>query len=293
MSTNERIGKNIKAVRKAYGDTQEELAFKLNMSKSAIANYETRKRMVPYDVLNKIAEYYLVPTDILMYSDLDNLKSVNINTDKIPYLIEAIFPIGYTDVAMTNENFEMAYELHKLLRLKLFWEGEYDEKLAFDCFMYYMEAYDDKKSRMAIAANIISLAYCLTMICRPLNITEENCPAIIKNIIKENGGWGNIPEGGRAFDNKEENSFIELFKTYQFMEFSDSLICQLKSDYIFSDLADYYCVLGDCINIYNNNTDENNVIHNILENFKKMYTLAELENVYAIRYFSEIKNHWI
>ena len=68
------FGNNLKKIRQECNLTQEELAKKINTSRSNIANYENDKNMPSIDMLNKLSEildcsidYLLGKTDIRNY----------------------------------------------------------------------------------------------------------------------------------------------------------------------------------------------------------------------------------
>lgn len=54
MSNLERLGANIRSLRKAYGETQEELGAALDVEKSTVSNYEKGNREPNKDMLTKI-----------------------------------------------------------------------------------------------------------------------------------------------------------------------------------------------------------------------------------------------
>ncbi|MGM0816005.1 MAG: helix-turn-helix domain-containing protein [Bacillota bacterium] len=60
------LGKRITSLRKQAGLTQEELAKKLNVTRSALSQYELGTRDPNYDLLIKIANFFDVTTDYLL-----------------------------------------------------------------------------------------------------------------------------------------------------------------------------------------------------------------------------------
>ena len=60
------IGKQIKALRKSKHITQTELSEYLNVGQSTLANFENEKRMIPVDIIIKLATYFNVSTDYLL-----------------------------------------------------------------------------------------------------------------------------------------------------------------------------------------------------------------------------------
>ena len=58
MSSLERLGANIRSLRKAYGETQEELGAALNVEKNTVSYYENGKRESNKDMLTEIAKHF-------------------------------------------------------------------------------------------------------------------------------------------------------------------------------------------------------------------------------------------
>lgn len=53
-----RLGLNIRSLRKAYGETQEELGVALNVEKNTVSYYENGKREPNKDMIAEIAKHY-------------------------------------------------------------------------------------------------------------------------------------------------------------------------------------------------------------------------------------------
>ena len=66
MSSLERLGANIRALRKAYGETQEELGVALSIEKNTVSYYENGKREPNKDMLTEIAKHFMVSVEELM-----------------------------------------------------------------------------------------------------------------------------------------------------------------------------------------------------------------------------------
>ena len=70
------VGRMITQIRKDRGYTQQQLAFKLNITKQAVSNYETGKREPDYVTLEAIADALNVPVTMLI-SPEDQEKALN------------------------------------------------------------------------------------------------------------------------------------------------------------------------------------------------------------------------
>lgn len=64
------IGKNIKYYRKLANMTQTELANKLNIKQSTLANYENNKRDITTDTLKQLCKILKVSADELLEIDI-------------------------------------------------------------------------------------------------------------------------------------------------------------------------------------------------------------------------------
>lgn len=60
------IGKRIKELRKCKHITQIELSEYLNVGQSTLANFEGGRRIIPVDIIIKLANYFNVTTDYLL-----------------------------------------------------------------------------------------------------------------------------------------------------------------------------------------------------------------------------------
>jgi transcriptional regulator with XRE-family HTH domain len=79
------LGKRITALRKEAGLTQEQLAKRLNITRSALSQYELGSRNPDYDLLLKIADFFEVTVDYL----LGKPKSVSVvKEEKASYNVD-------------------------------------------------------------------------------------------------------------------------------------------------------------------------------------------------------------
>lgn len=79
------FGNNLKKIRQDNGLTQEELAKKINTSRSNIANYENDKNMPSVDILEKISKALDCSTDFLLGKNEKN------EFDKIKYYMCPVY----------------------------------------------------------------------------------------------------------------------------------------------------------------------------------------------------------
>ena len=61
------IGKKLKGLREQKGESAEELSKALNISASAVAMYETGKRIPRDEIKIRIAEHFVVPVESIFF----------------------------------------------------------------------------------------------------------------------------------------------------------------------------------------------------------------------------------
>lgn len=80
------FGDILKKLRQDNNLTQEELAKKIDTSRSNIANYENNKNMPSVEILNKLSKLFNCSTDYLLgKSDVRNPEKVNINDADVAF----------------------------------------------------------------------------------------------------------------------------------------------------------------------------------------------------------------
>lgn len=93
------FGNNLKKIRQEHDMTQEELAKKINTSRSNIANYENDKNMPSIEVLNKISEILNCSTDYLL-GKTDKRNPEKIDENKL----NIAFSSGFDGLNDTNKS---------------------------------------------------------------------------------------------------------------------------------------------------------------------------------------------
>ena len=69
----ERIGKNLKHLRKKNNLTQEEVSLLLQISRQGYAHFENCRRLPDLELIILIADLYRIPTDLLLCHDLTQI----------------------------------------------------------------------------------------------------------------------------------------------------------------------------------------------------------------------------
>lgn len=71
------LGSNIRKMRKTRKMTQEDLGNILNVSKTAIVNYEAAQRRIPLEHIVTICNFFNVSVDTLLENELESRLSTN------------------------------------------------------------------------------------------------------------------------------------------------------------------------------------------------------------------------
>ena len=95
------LGQKLKTLRKSYGLTQAELGEHLDITKSAIVNYETGIRKIPLDLLIKMADFYNISVDTLLLRDktLEDILSSSLASAKLNDKQESLL-VGFIEILL-------------------------------------------------------------------------------------------------------------------------------------------------------------------------------------------------
>lgn len=302
------LGRNIKALRKAFGKSQNNMADDLVsagssskrfdddyrfITKQAISQYENGIRVPEREYLNIIAKYFKITVDELLYSDFTSLKfdleKLNEKETSIKY-VDTLFPLISTKKSLENCNFKKAYVLQKniydnIKRQTIFFNEEDIEELK----KLYEIAYREDKIIESIY-NLLSwlmLEDLITSVMTPSNIQKfeiDNNISIneyIEMLYLEKPGLEKEDDKEYEMFKKELKEYIKkqenIFYTY---------ISILKKVNKYTDFADFYIALRYQFGLLSNNTYEiNRLIGTAL-----LDTLACIGNKYAQNFIVINKN---
>lgn len=222
----DRLSNNIKSLRKSRGETQEDLAYSLDLnSKSAIANWESGENKPSPDNIKKIADHYRVTVDQLLNDDLcinfsliDFLSGLNDNENyDLLHSFICLFPIV---------NFKDEDELFpRLVDAKIFHKKfqeciKNNDETAFDYLEKAMKIYsefEDDVNCISAKANILGILLFMTLCIK--NLTELEGLDTIFEIRNKNER------------KKEIKRFISEDYLCKNVDISDTLRSILSEDY--------------------------------------------------------------
>ena len=259
MSSNYyKLGLNILALRKAVGKSQLEMAEDLNIKHNTISQYENGVQIPERDILLRIAKYFKITENELIYGDFSNYKKIDFykvtNKSINERFFENMFPIICTESALKNKKFKEAYDINT----KIF-KDILEEKITETSFdkiekmnELYKKSYDD--GIIEGCANIlwwIMLEGFLVNIGTPYNEDMIDIYSSFNEKQLTDMFVLNIQNEEYLKRNKEyEKERLKYIKDTEKDFFVNVAILKKSKDY--SDLADYYIVFRYILGLYNN-----------------------------------------
>ena len=244
------LGKNIRGLRKAYGETLLDLALAIGANgPSAISQYESGKRMPERDYLIRIAKHYRITENELLNGNYGNMPSlIRLPVGDREYgmsMIGKMFPLICTPQALDNPEFKEAYKIHKKLIDELI-AGDMDleeEKIDLCMDLYKKASRDGVVEAIANHLWWLMLAGFFAVFCTPRLLESLDIIDADKITIKDL--FASILP---SFD--EENSENEFDTNPHRLAFLEENEVDLLVDIIllrkskeYSDLGDFYLAL--------------------------------------------------
>lgn len=252
MSDLKKMGANIRSLRMAYGETQEQLGEALFVEKNTVSYYENGKREPNKETLAAIANHYMVSVGELLYSDLTEIGKITVDPNAFWKNIDIILPIISSEKALSNENFKKAFDAHKEFYdqlHKVSMEG-------FDnigiCEEGYQAAVEDDEIKVEAAANIIALWFLVLVSLKATPELYKIKPASLRQVAARDEETRKlIEDADPSFEADAEELFDEIYNDEIKNEISEMLTV-VKRSKDWSDLADYYLALQYVWNLADN-----------------------------------------
>lgn len=275
---NNRVSANIRNLRKAFVETQKDLAQAINVSESTISNYEHDIRQPDMETLKTITDHYDFPLERMLEEDLSwlDFTSHSMDWDSCIILFEAMLPIICSEKAMNNSHFSKAYAITEEIKQKI---------IAHENYMFFrleraMEEYEstliEDADLVEAAANMIWLVFVIYAT-YPDEQSQKIGEAVLygkdrkKDFIKKY-----VLKNSNHFNNKAVKNKREYVKDSQ--ENVMILIKILKQSPDYNSLADYYLALRYVIGMVDN---EHDCASNKTMGVEMMNSFATLGNEYA------------
>lgn len=280
MNNIERLGANIRSLRKAYGETQEELGIALNVEKNTVSYYENGKREPNKDMLTEIAKHFMVSVEELMYCDLSGIGSITVDNNAFWKNIDIILPIVLSDEALENNHFKKAYKIHR---------NFYDElhRISMDgiehidiCFNEYLEAWEDDKIKPEAAANFLAMWNLMLMMIKTVSLAMKNKSAALMQVAARDPKAKQIIDNPSPDFEKDAEEAAAGLDDPEMVELIDKMKITVKHSN-WADLADYYLALQYIWNIVDNDLGWN---FNRRVGVEMLNSFISVDNVYAARF---------
>ena len=284
-----RLGNNIKALRVAWGEKQEDLAYAIGLisetsNNSRLSNYENGTRYPKPEIITRIAKHYRITEHELMYGDFSDSTVIPLtkvqDIEVVEQTLNVLFPMKVTESALENKKFSKAYKIHRKLYNCLVNKIEFDETDTDICSELYKEAFDE--GVLEAAANHMSLilliGYSLYVITPELCENIECMDVEISN-LSDLLKYGFLPN---FTDNaQEEYDEIDDLRTEYVHQNNKTILTyinKLKYSREYPSLGDYFLSLRQMFGLVNNSLslEMNNTI-----GYEMLRSFSSIGNRYA------------
>lgn len=243
MSEEIRLGKNIRCLRNAYGETQEQLGEAIGVEKNTISYYENGKREPDKETLAAIASHFMISVEELMFCDLSEIDKINANHNLFWEKIDSILPIAVSEEAMENEHFRNAYTIHG----KLFEDLQKQNLESIDKVIIsideYGKAYEDEASKVEAAANSLGLWYFFFLMIKSTPEALEKRSAAMEQIMRRDAKVRNVLENSNQEFIEETRAIVEKLYTLDTEKMLNEFLTTVKKSSKWYELGDYYLAL--------------------------------------------------
>lgn len=289
----EKLGPNIRALRKIFGESPLDLALEIGVGATAISQYENGKRIPKEEILLKIAKHFRLTETELIHNDFFESNIF----DKIPINNEAftrstyklLYPRFSNEEALLNHHFKTAFHIQKRVYETIFSGNEFDDRDMEQFIALYQKAL--KEGVLLSAANLLSFFMLVGggFSCLNPRLAEKVLSLKGKETSSKEIATGLLyseddEEGEDAADLKKEKS--DFLREYT--PLIQKCIASLKRSQKFASLGDYYLALRYLYGMAYNGEDAE---RNNLVGGEMLQAFKNLGNPYAKRflnYFKEI-----
>lgn len=268
----ELIGRNIRTIRESVGETQQELADAIHVTKQAVSNYERGTSMPDTDMLSSIAGHYEVTLQILTDSAVPDLKSAfqaeHLADDFSEYR-SSLFPLFESEELLLDPDFSKAYRFCE----SMISAGIVETETAVEAINTLYDLHEEKGSAEALADALFIW----------FNIVPAVRAGKPSSELVEFFGSDSFMEGKASIAIKDmtrglQKPDLDADVLKGFCEFTVDLISALKGHRGFEDLAYYYLALGYLCGIIDDDLDlpESQQIA-----FSMLFSMGSIGNRYA------------
>ncbi len=277
------LGKNIKHMRKSYGETQDELGFILHMTKSTVNDYESGRRKPTPETLKLISNHYrktvdeMLNTKLFELDEFDSTEIVDFNEMFNTFL--HILPLLDSSEANENPSFKKGMVLIKNM-LKSLNTGECVRgSVISEAVDFFVEAIDS--DNIEAYANML---WCIFFQWAQQYADLTNLQKLQSRLNAREVDWKELIYETQKDHKKSADKREEFIRDFD--ESINLIIKNLKGANQWSDLGDYYLALRYVLGIIDNDyTYEMNQMIGI----QMIYAFAQLDNPYALKFIELCK----
>ena len=278
--SNIEIGKNIRALRNGFGETQEDLGNILGRGKTAISMFESGERQIDNKDIQKIAFHYGIPIDALLNGDFSNFKinkAFFTNENLYLYMVDS-FPYVCSEKAMKDPCFVQGYSMTEDIMVEIgntgtFLTDKYDDAIEAYCISLY------KSKTKESAVNLLCLVYS-NIVSLYDELEGKFADTVVDGMSSDKKFLPKyLLKNENDVDGKAEKFIKEYAKGIQDDVFD--FIRQAKRAKKYAEIADYYLALGYVCGLFDTEYGE---IFNKGIGSMMMHSFAKLGNKYAIKY---------
>ena len=255
-----KLGKNIRGLREAWGETQTDLALILGAKgPNTISNYESGERTPSPEFMQRLSKHYHVSEHNLKYGDFEHLPDLTkisaCDENHGVEIILKLFPIFCTPKAMEDNNFSKAYIAHQNLLETMRRDGELAETEIDLCLSLYQTA--DRNGIEEATANHLSLLFLfgfLTVLLTPrlVDMLEifDDWELTFNNFMGSIlPSFGEIEDVNDFDTDPQRLEFLKEYEAYLLVD-----IARLQHSAEYSDLGNYYFALRYLFNLLTTNS---------------------------------------
>ncbi len=239
-----RLSTNIRALRKFYGESQEELGLALECAKNTISSYETGQREPNHDVMNRLADHFQITVEELLHQDYSSIAQSSWNYSAYTRHIQSIVPSIQTTRALENKQFRRAYESHQALLRQIQKNGSVEVTSINKCLNEYsiVPAEDNDLSTVVII-NTIGLFLLRVYVDKSAASAAALETAQSQYLSKKEHRFKvKIEDARAAVDTEKAALYSTNLRKEIPHDILNRLLASVKSSQ-WSDLADYYIAL--------------------------------------------------
>lgn len=284
MSELNRVGKNIKTLRKIHGDSQADLAKAVYTDQAAVSHMESGEYRVTDQTIENVSRHYMLSSDEMVKRDIPEIEMCKSNADSVFKRVRMYFPYVESHSARENSDFRHALRTQKQIYDRVC-DGRFFEIGEIPaCMELYDSAYLDSRASLDSAVNYTGLLYLFTL---STQVTAYILDALPSTFLKKYTDKSTHELSGKVRDDmcRVGEQLSSITEKASFGKNSRRLFCYLGNmleSERHSQIGEFYLASGYIYNILGHSSDSET---NRNVGLEMMNTLYLSGNPYASRFF--------